>query len=437
MQSIFIKLPATSEKPTAPIDHYKLDSDKNWVNTLGEFIEGHFWNTKTLNAAKFELVNKNFTSEYTHAGFISYLHYCWAREFGAVLRPDMIFHTIISELASKILSKPKLYNYLFTDSEKKVDIMTFDQLFDYNQLLANFKTLIKNQDFMSTICDTEFDSDVANAKLARVMTFTHMGTPFFNYLCTLCGIPSVRIDGSIDDWMKLRNSIIKLKEFPPEKNQEKHLVWLNTSVNVIDNIIFWAFNIQTEQIKIMFKSKEDFFMNMFHYGKNNQCDSGHAQNLVHGWARHFFDDLEEPSLDLNKFHYHTNYVCMKALNSNGTLTGYFIQMVSLAFSELDEETNTMTPQYGIVTYRIRERGIFNKLAFINEEKKIGENNHQYYEIDDEEIREIIEKGRHYNPAKDHYRCDVTVYCDKCGNVATECYGYIEKDLCMTCYHKNK
>ena len=119
----------------------------------------------------------------------------------------------------------------------------------------------------------------------------------------------------------------------------------------------------------MLKSKEEFFMNMFHYGKNGHCGSGHPDNLVHGWARHFFDDLKEPSRDLEKFHCHTNYVCMKALNLNGSLAGYFIQMVSLAFSELDKGTNTMTPQYGIVTYRIRGKEIFNKLAFIKEEKK--------------------------------------------------------------------
>ena len=58
---------------------------------------------------------------------------------------------------------------------------------------------------------------------------------------------------------------------------------------------------------------------------------------------------------------------------------------------------------------------------------------------DERIKNILEKGKFYNPALSHYESipDVkTVFCDRCNKSnLTVCIGYEDCDLCMLCVHE--
>ena len=107
-------------------------------------------------------ISRNFRSRITHAGLIFYLHYCWAHEFGCVLRPDMIWYTIVSEIAKQVLDNPEEYRHLFTDSQEKKTIVTqVDDVssLDINVLTQQIKTIISDKNFFETICETRFESE--------------------------------------------------------------------------------------------------------------------------------------------------------------------------------------------------------------------------------------------------------------------------------------
>ena len=165
----------------------------------------------------------NFSTNITHAGLIYYMHLCWAQEKGACLRPDMIWHTIVGEIAHEVLQEPEYYRYLFTDSKDKqtvVQVVDDTTEISVELLVEQINHLIKNkeflsvicdtQEFLSVICDTRFKSEVANSNIAINMAFACMSTPFFNYMTRMCGIPFVEIKGGNEDWLALYHAISKL-----------------------------------------------------------------------------------------------------------------------------------------------------------------------------------------------------------------------------------
>lgn len=434
---MFIKLNQLNDKNAKPAPHRHLSDKTSWIKSFAGVKRSNWLDCGDGDSDDFIEISKNFDSVHTHAGLISYIHYAWANEMGVQLRPDMIMNAIISELANSILSNPKNYQHLFVDGDDKIDIVTVGALFDIDQLIVLIKNVIKNDEFISIICDTVFESDVKNASLSRKMTFACMGTPFYNYLCALCGIPHVEVIGSLEDWNKLLNVIISLYKFYPitrnERDKLKHEKWIETCVNVVDNIIRYCFEDVGDEIRFESKqignSKEEFFSDIFHYGNNIICGSGHDAHIVTGWIRAFYgcSDLTYNSvMSLSKYNSHTNYVCMKSVDTNKL----YCQVVSLAYSDFDSERNILSPQYGIVTYEVVNEKTYARLAM---QEKIDKHGQSYVPLSNEKLKEIVENGTRYTPAYNHYGYVTNVICDKCREYTEDVIGYgTVHDLCMNC-----
>ena len=432
--SLLIKLNQLSDLNAEPGYHRDLSSKKNWVKTFAGTRDSFRSNSPQTNPDDFVEVNKNFTSDITHAGLISYVHYAWANEIGIQLRPDMIMNTIISRLADQILSNPKDYKYLFTDSESKVDIVTVGNLFDIEQIIEKVRSVIKNPEFLSVICDTEFESDVVNAKLARNIAFACAATPYFSYMSTMCGIPTLEVIGSESDWIKLYQSINKLINMGPDNTYNHHKQYITESANIISNIIYYCFGTKTTDFKQLYSSREEFFSDIFHYGENAQCGSGHDDTVVSGWLRVFYGGSlkYEPSKILGKYNAHTNYLCVRDIDTQKM----YCQVVSLAYSILDSDRNILSPHYGIITYEITDESTYNRLAMINNEK-VDHHGRKYTPLNNTQLKEIIAKGTYYNPACKHYnKIGTNVICDKCRETVTIAIGSgTNNDLCLKCAHE--
>lgn len=74
-----------------------------------------------------------------HKNLMHYLTLAWYNHFSVVISPDMIFYTILCELAEQIKSDPDAYRHLFTDSTDKKEIITIsnnNDILDLNQVIA-------------------------------------------------------------------------------------------------------------------------------------------------------------------------------------------------------------------------------------------------------------------------------------------------------------
>ena len=327
---------------------HKSSSDGN-LDELKTWIQ--FFCPKSVPQEHFKLIDKNYDSDkITHSGLIYYLHACWAKELGCVLRPDMIYYTILSELTGQILKSPNTYKHLFSNQQGKIDVIIVDPNAGSGHLNIDVLTsylgdVVANKKLFDLVTKTQFDSDAPNAQEARCMAFANMGVPFFNYLTTRCGIKSIDIQGSINDWTLLADTLDQIKNiFTASPLVDKYL---SQCIQHVCDIALNAFN-------VTIKSKT-FFNNIFSYGPNMKCGSGHDVNRVQGWARDFYIGTQE---DLYKFSPSMAYVPYKDLDNNKM----FVQVTTIAHSDVVD--NIAIPSYGKIIFEILNTNTFNTLAHI-------------------------------------------------------------------------
>nr|QBK90074.1 MAG: uncharacterized protein LCPAC101_03590 [Pithovirus LCPAC101] len=361
----------------------ELNVKENWIRS---FLPG------VRNVDAFTELERSFESNFTHSGLIYYLHHCWSKEIGCVIRPDMIWHTVISEIAHKILQHPDKYKYIFSDTSGKQDIIieTMDITNINIELLTNeISKIIKNKEFADIINNTRFKSEEVNAHLAIQMAFASMSTPYFSYMTSMCGIPSVDVEGNFMDWYKIIEALEKFKNIFVE--DDKMLKYFDDVRNVVGNIICRGGGDDNDDIEIYQPSDElfslsyinkgkcthrinditsnspedrfnteTFWNDIFRYDKNVKCGSGHTPELVYGWITKLYINDHSEERDLFSFNNHLNYVPYKNIESGKM----FCKVIGLTYSYHDTKLNVLVPKYGSVRYQINDKKIFNKLAKI-------------------------------------------------------------------------
>lgn len=320
-----------------------------------------------------ELTIHNSKYDFTHCGLIYYLHGCWAKELGCVLKPDMIYQTILSEITKCILKYPTDFKFLFMDGDTKQNINLIIEsadkgCFDIEQLNDILKNTVKNKEFYNLICNTSFSTDGLFGREVRLMTFANMGVPYFNYMTTMCGIKSVSVDGTQYDYERLLVNLTKLKKiFETNVKYIKKDIsifnFLQKNIETVVNILHYTFDKKYKQFNI-YNSAEDFYSDIFHYGENTKCGSGHDEFKVYGWARNFYNTTQE---DLSHFQSTLCYVPYTNIESKKT----FVQVAGMTHSII--ENNIAYPEYNKIVLEVTDKNTFNKLAHQNEHSTLKDN----------------------------------------------------------------
>jgi hypothetical protein len=337
-----LSAPAAPEVRGAPT--FPLDSPEQWVRAFS---------SDEMFGSDFKQLRASFDAAavpVTHAGFIRYLHACWAAERGAVLRPDMVWHTLVNEVASAVLADPAAYRDLFTKAatgKTEIVIVTRDDL-DVGELVAAMRTQIGDPAFAALLCDTRFASEAPGAHTATLLAFAEAGTPYFDYVTTRCGIPSVDVVGSRDEWVALLAAVRGLQRYVPSGGK-----WLGAAVRAVDAILHWAFA-EPDTDGGDYADAAAFFADTFHYGANPMCGSGHEPRLVCGWARGLYACWEE---DLDRFPSHVRQMPYKDRDTGRM----YVQAGGLAYSEATAD-GAFEPGYGFVTYEVIDKDTFKQLA---------------------------------------------------------------------------
>lgn len=206
-----------------------------------------------------------------HKNYMEYLHKCWANHLNIVISPDVIWYSLLTELATIVKNKPEQYRSLFFESEEKQDIIIITEELVEMPLDLLVKSLkekvpINTEPFMPT-----FTTSTNRSKHAFYSAFCDVCSPYYEYSMMLCGFPSIKIEGTVDDWKLMHQSWKELAK-------------------VIDTHQQW-FNETTETLKTCANNLEnvDWWNKMFHI---KHCGSG-GQIEVTGWYADLF--LEQPS----------------------------------------------------------------------------------------------------------------------------------------------
>lgn len=282
-----------------------------------------------------EVENTYKTSEHTHAGFANYLFYAWANEYGISLRPDMLYHTIICETISYIFENEEKYKNILKKSSDSILVNKNEDI--SKKISENVYENLKKKDFKTHVIDVSFDCQPSNFPLALNMCFTTPLREQYNNITQKCGIPSVDIIGSEDDWVKLLESIAKLSTFVPSLGN----YYVKCS-EIVDKLIKVRFN-----KKSITETDKDFVANIFFV--SGECESNHC--ILMGWFKTFYLNESE---NMECYPTHCNYVTYTVLNNPNNLN--YIKVCGLNYSVL--ENDTLIPYYGESVYEVRNDKIF-------------------------------------------------------------------------------
>lgn len=297
---------------------------------------------------KIKEIYKSYDSNnITHAGLVYYLNYCWAKEIGVSLRPDIFWYTIISEIAREIIDNADKFKHLFSNNSDKVSIVTKTSK-DYEINISMVDKLLEknilNQDFKKTITEIHFNSQPENFDIALKISFAYMASPYFNYLTTRCGIPHVEILGNLEEYQLLYKKINELKIFLPQLS-----TYLDECSIIINDIMYWCFDKNFAKPKMeQYTGSEMFFSEIFYINKH--CGSGHIYD-TYGWFKKLYIKKHG---SLSSYPSHINYIPYQFIDENK----YFYKAIGLCYSELDIENNLLRPKYGYTIHQVLDKNLF-------------------------------------------------------------------------------
>jgi hypothetical protein len=184
------------------------EETNNRYNSVEYFLERHF----EFKDSKF--LESNISGDLYHRNYMAYLEHCWAKHYGIIISPDIIWHIFLNELATHIKNNSEDYRVLFTNSSEKKTIRVpyRGNVLDLNTVVKHLKALVPtNVDLFLP----EFSTTDAGASFAFMAAFADAVSPYYNYSMYLCGVSKIKITGTQEDWGKMLTSVGALKDYFP------------------------------------------------------------------------------------------------------------------------------------------------------------------------------------------------------------------------------
>lgn len=293
-----------------------------------------------------------------HDGFLHYLAKAWENHYSIVIKPDNIWHTILSELVTFIHDNPKQYSHLFTNNpDNKQLILVGTSNVTKLPLEEIKKELMRIIPIDSKCFLPEFSTSSEESKMAMIAAFADMVSPYYSYGTFMCGFPSVQVDGEMSDWEKIKTSLNDLSLI--FKDSKEIVEYLTRCTTVVKDVL--ASLIQTDQ-------SNDFWKKMV---KLKRCGSGH-QFEMDGWILNLLRKNETVQLEGLPSH------ISKVEYKNFETKREFIVFYGLFSSKI--ENGFLIPQYNhIIGEKVEKRKLPNRSP---RKTPIGCEGMNYYDHED-------------------------------------------------------
>ena len=146
----------------------------------------------------------------------------WCQHRPVVLSPDAIWLVICQQVSYCINKNPEDYRALLVNHEgkKELQVRTAKELFtekaDWSKIISEFTAQIDqytNNDIASTLV-ADFSTTGTDERIASQVTLMDAVKSYFDYtvIYAVCGIPSITLTGTPDDWRKVLEKTRALEE---------------------------------------------------------------------------------------------------------------------------------------------------------------------------------------------------------------------------------
>ncbi len=147
--------------------------------------------------------------------------YAFSQHIPLRIEPAYFWTTIIQEVATMVKLNPSKFAGVFNGdpSNKRLVKVICDELYGGNDVawplaISRFQTELAKQTGSALIKGfyPHFSTDDETRKLAYLVSVMNAASPFFEYeVHTLCGIPEIYLEGTLEDWGRLYQRILWLE----------------------------------------------------------------------------------------------------------------------------------------------------------------------------------------------------------------------------------
>jgi hypothetical protein len=269
-------------------------------------------------------------------GFVNYVAHAYRQHYGIIINPTDIWYMITAEIAAAVKKTPNDYSSLFTKTpgEKQlITVVTGDpETIDPHAVVEQLKTRVP------TDVDTflpDFSTDTIVSKMSMSIAFCDMVSPYYNYGTLMCGIPTVEIGGTREDWNLLLANLDKIRTLFTGKMND-YLLRCDTTVRFM--------------LDATIKKTGPAFLSQII--KLERCGSG-SDEEISGWILDFVNMPKDKYTPMLKnVHQHVSKMEYKNLETQRTFELY----TGIFYSE--PKGNVLVPCYN--AHRIETTGKQNK-----------------------------------------------------------------------------
>lgn len=204
------------------------------------------------------------------SGFLGLVSHCYSNHLPLAINPHDIWVIFLSEIAKIIAQSPEEYREHFTDSSaKKLILVPTGSLTEIPMGLLSSK-LIENLKFDSKIFLRSFTTNTPFVEEVFQALLCDISSPYYNYGMFACGIPSIQIKGTKEDWA----DVIQGADDVYEQFKTTRIKYY------VSKII----DILSEFVLVFDRPNDDFWKGIF--TQNNQGSGG--QLFIDGWITKLF-----------------------------------------------------------------------------------------------------------------------------------------------------
>ena len=146
----------------------------------------------------------------------------WCQHRPVVLTPDAIWLIICQQFSHIVNENPERYRGVLVNHEGKKELKVeandlFSDQADWEGLISRFTAEIDKytNNGLATTLVADFSTTGTDERIASEVTLMDVVKPYFDYTAVyaICGIPSITLTGTPDDWRKVLEKTLALEAF--------------------------------------------------------------------------------------------------------------------------------------------------------------------------------------------------------------------------------
>jgi len=193
-------------------------------------------------SAEENLMWSSFGNDYTKVMFtnsiIGTIFTAWNAHYNLVLDPDSVWLAICLPFSKYIYNNSEDLRKNFVDHEEKkelkVDLTHIETNLAIESLVKEIANNIKDPDFVPLLESNFTTTNIVSKNLSKLGIMKAMANYFSFKCCACCGLKSVELTGTRDDWIMIKDKVDAMKKYDVDGTVTK---WTGLLNQVIDKFI--------------------------------------------------------------------------------------------------------------------------------------------------------------------------------------------------------